>query len=98
MVQRPRRSSRAARRSRRVKIQRPRWTDAELAILRKLYRTRSNAEIARVLGRKVSSVVFKAHRLGLSKGVRRLREMGRENVARRWHLQRRGRGRKTTRK
>ncbi len=63
---------------------RPRWTRSEIAILKRLYRTHSNAEIAKVLGRKVSSVVFKAHRLRLSKGIRRLREMGRENIRRRW--------------
>jgi hypothetical protein len=32
----------------------------------------------------VSSVVFKAHRLRLAKGIRRLREMGKENILRRW--------------
>src|SRR5512147_2812527 len=68
---------------------RPRWTKEEVAILRRLYRTHSNAEIAKVLGRKVSSVVFKGHRLGLSKGIRRLKEMGRENIRRRWEAKRR---------
>jgi hypothetical protein len=63
---------------------RPRWTKEEVSLLRRLYRTHSNAEIAQILGRKVSSVVFKGHRLGLSKGARRLREMGRENIRRRW--------------
>ena len=63
---------------------RPRWTKEEVSLLRRLYRTHSNAEIAGILGRKVSSVVFKGHRLGLSKGARRLREMGRENIKRRW--------------
>jgi hypothetical protein len=63
---------------------RPRWTKEEISILRRLYRTHSNAEIAQVLGRKVSSVVFKGHRLGLSKGIRRLKEMGRENIRKRW--------------
>lgn len=63
---------------------RPRWTREEIAILKRLYRTHSNAEIAGVLGRKVSSVVFKGHRLGLSKGARRLKEMGRENIRLRW--------------
>ena len=63
---------------------RPRWTKEEVSLLRRLYRTHSNAEIAEILGRKVSSVVFKGHRLGLSKGARRLREMGRENIRRRW--------------
>ena len=63
---------------------RPRWTKEEVSLLRRLYRTHSNAEIAQILGRKVSSVVFKGHRLGLSKGARRLREMGRENIRLRW--------------
>jgi len=63
---------------------RPRWTKEEVSLLRRLYRTHSNAEIAEILGRKVSSVVFKGHRLGLSKGARRLREMGRENIRCRW--------------
>jgi hypothetical protein len=63
---------------------RPRWTSEEVALLKRLYRTHSNAEIAEIIGRKVSSVVFKGHRLGLSKGARRLKEMGRENIRRRW--------------
>jgi len=63
---------------------RPRWTKEEISLLRRLYRTHSNAEIAAILRRKVSSVVFKGHRLGLSKGARRLKEMGRENIRRRW--------------
>ena len=68
---------------------RPRWTREEISILRRLYRTHSNAEIAQVLGRKVSSVVFKGHRLGLSKGIRRLKEMGRENIRKRWQPRKR---------
>jgi len=63
---------------------RPRWTKDEVSTLKRLYRSYSNSDIAEVLGRKVSSVVFKGHRLGLSKGARRLREMGRENIRRRW--------------
>ena len=68
---------------------RPRWTQEEIMILRRLYRTHSNAQIAEVLGRKVSSIVFKGHRLGLAKGVRRLKEMGRENINLRWHARKR---------
>jgi hypothetical protein len=64
---------------------RPRWTREEISTLRRLYRTQSNAEIARLLGRTVSSIVFKGYRLGLSKGIRRLKEMGRENINKRWH-------------
>jgi hypothetical protein len=63
---------------------RPRWTKEEVSLLKRLYRIHSNAEIAQILGRKVSSVVFKGHRLGLAKGARRLKEMGRENIRRRW--------------
>ena len=74
---------------------RPRWTKEEVALLKRLYRTHSNAEIAGLLGRKVSSVVFKGHRLGLSKGARRLREMGRENIRRRWDPLKKGAAKKT---
>ena len=63
---------------------RPRWTKEEVTLLKRLYRTHSNSEIAGILGRKVSSVVFKGHRLGLAKGARRLRDMGRENIRKRW--------------
>lgn len=73
---------------------RPRWTKEEVALLKRLYRIHSNAEIAGILGRKVSSVVFKGHRLGLSKGARRLKEMGRENIRRRWEPSKRRSARK----
>lgn len=63
---------------------RPRWTKDEVETLRKLYKTKSNYEIAQILGRKVSSVVFKGHRLGLAKGPQRLKEMGKANIALRW--------------
>lgn len=74
---------------------RPRWTKEEVALLRRLYRTHSNAEIAGILGRKVSSVVFKGHRLGLAKGARRLRDMGRENIRMRWEPAKRRSAKKT---
>lgn len=63
---------------------RPRWTKGEVAKLRRMYKSSSNAEIARALERKVSSIVFKGYRLGLSKGVKRLKAMGKENIAFRW--------------
>lgn len=65
------------------------WSGAEVGILKRLYRTHSNAQIAKLLGRKVSSIVFKAHRLRLTKGVRRLSEMGQENISKRWQARRR---------
>ena len=61
-----------------------RWTKEQIKILKRLYKTHSNADIAEAVGRKVASVVYKAHRLGLYKGVRRMREMGRENIRHRW--------------
>lgn len=66
------------------KLVRPRWTREEIKLLKKWYRNNPNSEIAGMLRRKVSSVVFKAHRLGLHKGPKRLREMGKENIAIRW--------------
>jgi hypothetical protein len=80
-IRKPRASSR----------KRPRWTKEEISTLKRLYRTQSNAEIARLLGRTVSSIVFKGYRLGLSKGIRRLKEMGRENINKRWQKRTRGR-------
>jgi hypothetical protein len=75
---------RTQRSSRTPSRKRPRWTKEEVSTLKRLYRSRSNAYIAGVLGRTVSSIVFKGYRLGLSKGLRRLKEMGRENISKRW--------------
>jgi hypothetical protein len=75
---------RMQRSSRTPSHKRPRWTKEEVSTLKRLYRSRSNAHIAGVLGRTVSSIVFKGYRLGLSKGAKRLKEMGRENISKRW--------------
>ncbi len=61
----------------------PRWTTEETARLRLLFPHRPNLEIARILGRSVSSIVAKANELGLRKTRRRLAAMGRENAGRR---------------
>jgi DNA-binding NarL/FixJ family response regulator len=61
-----------------------RWTKEQLRILKRLHKSHSNADIAKAVGRKIASVTSKAHRLGLSKSARRLREMGQENIRRRW--------------
>lgn len=61
-----------------------RWTKEQIAILKRLYKSRSNADIAEAVGRKVASVVYMAHRLGLYKGVRWMRKMGQENIRHRW--------------
>lgn len=62
----------------------PRWSKEEIALLRELYPTHSNLEIAQRLDRSVKSVVSKAHNLGLKKSVERLQEMGRQNVSLRY--------------
>jgi hypothetical protein len=58
----------------------PRWTDAEIAKLRKLYPKTSNVEIARQLDRSLKSITSKACSLKLEKDRERLAEMGRENI------------------
>jgi len=62
----------------------PRWSSEELDVLRKLYPSVSNLEIAKQLNRSVKSVVSKAHHIGLHKDAERLRAMGRENVSLRY--------------
>ena len=58
----------------------PRWTEAEIATLRKLFPDVATVSIARRLGRSVKSVGSKASLLGLSKSPEYLAEMGRQNV------------------
>jgi hypothetical protein len=69
---------------------RPRWNQKQISLLRKNYRSMSNAELSKIIGRPVSSIVFKAHKLRktntrIKKGAKRLTEMGRENISRRWN-------------
>ncbi len=59
----------------------PRWSAAELEILRTSYPVEANLDLAKRLGRSVKSVVSKAHTLGLKKSAERLQEMGRTNVS-----------------
>jgi len=63
----------------------PRWSDEELNLLRELYPSSANMEIAKRLGRSVKSIVSKAHHIGLKKDPERLREMGRQNVSLRYN-------------
>ncbi|MFO1050804.1 MAG: hypothetical protein U1F36_01150 [Planctomycetota bacterium] len=58
----------------------PRWTAAEIKRLRQIYPRTDSIEVARALGRSVSSVRNKASQLGLGKGVAALAAMGRRNV------------------
>ena len=62
----------------------PRWSQDELAFLRRHYSTWANLDIAKRLNRSVKSIVSKAHNLGLKKSSERLRSMGRENVSLRY--------------
>ncbi len=57
------------------------WTKADLAMLRKLYRTTPNAEIAKKLKRTVGSVAAKAGLLGLKKKVAK-KKVSKKKVAR----------------
>jgi hypothetical protein len=62
----------------------PRWYPQEVELLRELYPSEPNLEIARRLSRTVKSVVSKAHNLNLKKSNERLQRMGRENVSLRY--------------
>ena len=65
-------------------VRMPRWTDAQVKALVRLYPTQDNLAIARALLRSVQSVANKAWQLGLEKNSETLAKMGRRNVARRW--------------
>ena len=62
----------------------PRWSAAEVEILKQMYPDEANLDIAQRLDRTVKSVVSKAHNLGLKKSNERLQRMGRENVSLRY--------------
>ncbi len=59
----------------------PRWSDADIETLVQLYPRLDNLELARRLGRSVTSVANKASQLRLKKSPELLEEMGRRNVA-----------------
>ncbi len=58
----------------------PRWDDASVDLLRRMYPDADNLDIARRLGRTVTGVANKAHQLGLRKSPAALARMGRKNV------------------
>jgi len=62
----------------------PRWTDAEVTMLRGLYGDLDNLAVAKRLGRTVTSVANKANQLGLKKSPRLLAAIGRTNVGLRY--------------
>jgi hypothetical protein len=53
------------------------WTAHELKVLRKLFPGSSTRDVATALGRPVEAVKKKAERLGLTKNLRRRKELGR---------------------
>lgn len=65
-------------------VRMPRWTDAEVAVLRQVYADQDNLAVARRLGRSVTSVANKANQLGLKKSPAVLADIGRSNVALRY--------------
>jgi hypothetical protein len=66
------------------KTKMPRWDRESITKLEHHYPTMSNYDIAQLLKRSVKSVVSKAHSLRLKKTPERLRQMGRDNVAKRY--------------
>lgn len=58
----------------------PRWSAAEVERLVALYPGADNLEVARLLGRTVTSVANKAHQMGLKKLPELLAHIGRSNV------------------
>ena len=63
---------------------RPRWTEKEMKILEELYATTANSILAKKLKRSITSIVYKAFRMNLSKNADRLKNMGLENIRKRW--------------
>ena len=59
----------------------PRWAPAEIEQLRKIYSRMSNTDIARQLGRSVTSVASQARRLGLQKSGKTRSKLARRSVA-----------------
>lgn len=70
----------SAPRPRAVRTAMPRWTAPDVERLIAQYPLADNLEIARLLGRTVTSVANKAHQLGLRKCPEVLADIGRSNV------------------
>ncbi len=62
-------------------VKMPRWTMAQIRLLRERYPDVANMDLAIEIGRSLKSVVSKAHKLGLRKSEERLKAVGYENVA-----------------
>lgn len=62
----------------------PRWSAWETDVLVRCHANNPDAKLAEYLERSISSVKAKAHMLKLKKSKKRLREMGKQNVKRRY--------------
>lgn len=61
------------------------WESKETDILKKHYAHVSNLDLSRALdGRSPRAILSQANRMGLAKHPERLREVGKENMAKRW--------------
>ena len=60
------------------------WTDSERAQLREHYSCISATNLSKLLNRSASAIEGRAFKDGLKKSHDRLREMGAENVRKRW--------------
>jgi hypothetical protein len=61
-----------------------RWTKREIVLLKVLYPVLSTKEVARRVKRTPAACERKALAFGLKKSEKRLSEMGRESIAKRW--------------
>ena len=63
----------------------PAWSSMELALLDRFYGSIPNRLLSQKLHRSLKAVEDKARRLGLCKSHDRLRQMGTQNVSKRWN-------------
>lgn len=69
----------------RTTITRRRWTDKEIAEVKKKYATTSNLTLAKLLDRTQAAIAALGFDLGLKKTDKFLEKMGRDNVAQRYN-------------
>jgi len=62
----------------RKKLVKGAWSKNEVKLFKKLFPSRSSQEVAKQLGRSLSSITHKANKLGLKKTKKYLRSLGRK--------------------
>jgi hypothetical protein len=66
-------------------MKKPHWTEREKNVLKEHYAFISAERLREAMpGRSPRSIISQAYRMGVKKVHERLREVGRENVSRRW--------------